>query len=135
MARCTKRPFLLLYLLVDEQRRLPLAAALSVAPMGTALRAWLEAAAVGRPPPRTLRLPEPLPDADLPGLRHWIQARPVCLERPSLYRKRRIGSITETLMRSALRAVDLAPVADEVALAYQAAQQRLDLWYRSYGGR
>lgn len=131
------RPFPLLYLLVDVPRTRPLAATLSAGPLGASFGAWLEAATVGRLPAKTLQWGVPLPDADVPGLRAWVEARPVCLMRCYLQASRSPGCPlehpAEAICRSALRAVEAQ--GDASRPDFEAARHRLDAWYRARSGR
>ncbi len=53
-----------LYLLADLRLGVALSAILSEQPLGGALAAWLEAAAIGRPPPQALQSAELPPGQD-----------------------------------------------------------------------
>ncbi|RDJ98145.1 hypothetical protein DN412_41370 [Cupriavidus lacunae] len=120
-----------LYLLVDESRHLPIAAALTEESMGVGIGAWLVAATIGRQPPATLQLAGSSPEADWPALRDWARTYAVVIARVGV----RQPGPAEALLRSALRALDAERGAGHDRLPSPLAQQRLDRWYRSQGGR
>lgn len=122
-----------LYLLVDEPRGLPLAATVSDGPQGTRLAAWLEAAALGRGLPATIRLASPPHPADVCAFRNWLLAHNVAI--PWLSRPPEPFDPSEVLMQSALRSLDAVPAETHAALIGPAVQQRLETWSRTHGQR
>jgi len=125
-------PSVSLYLLVDVSRDQPVGALLTPSPRDADLGAWLLATTICRRPPETLRVDSRLLDTEWGVLRDWCYAHHVAIARRTEYGRR---DPAEALLCSAMRALDALGDADPVHLRFQAAQVRLDRWYRQQGAR
>lgn len=119
-----------LYLLADLRRGVALSAILAEQPLGGALAAWLEAAAIGRPPPRALQSTELPSEQDRRALCAWIAAYDVVLEPQNL--GGRFWNPVDQLLQSAWESLGLVPGAVGEMPTWSGAQQGLDCWFREH---
>ncbi|QQX89288.1 hypothetical protein JJQ59_37740 (plasmid) [Cupriavidus necator] len=119
-----------LYVLADLRRGVALSAILAEQPLGGALAAWLEAAAIGRPPPRALQSAELPSEQDRRALCAWIAAYDVVLEPQTL--GGRFWKPVDQLLQSAWESLGLAPGAVGEMPTWSGAQQGLDRWFREH---
>ncbi|MGY2492706.1 hypothetical protein [Cupriavidus sp. CP313] len=117
-------------MLADLRRGVALSAILAEQPLGDALAAWLEAAAIGRPPPRALQSAELPSEQDRRALCAWIAAYDVVLEPQTL--GGRFWKPVDQLLQSAWESLGLAPGAVGEMPTWSGAQQGLDRWFREH---
>lgn len=133
LVRCQlNMPAAYLYLLVGAPPHQPLAAALTQWPMGTRLGAWLAAATIGRTPPATLRVDGPMQDPERPAMLDWTRTSGAVIAVEGLQSPE---DSARALVRSAFRALEASDSAGHKHLPFEAAQSRLERWYRKHGGR
>jgi hypothetical protein len=128
--RAQTPPRACLYLLADLCRGVALSAMLAEQPLGGALAAWLEAAAIGRPPPQALQSTELPSEQDRQALYAWIAAHDVVLEPQNPWA--RSWKPVDQLLHSAWESLGLAPGAFGEVPTWAGAQHRLDLWFREH---
>jgi len=119
-----------LYLLADLRRGVALSAMLAEQPLGGALAAWLEAAAIGRPSPQALQSAELPSEQDRRALYAWIEAHDVVLEPQNL--GGRSWKPVDQLLHSAWESLGLTPSAVGEVPTWASAQQGLDRWFREH---
>ncbi|CAG9187724.1 hypothetical protein LMG23994_07170 [Cupriavidus pinatubonensis] len=119
-----------LYVLADLRRGVALSAIQAEQPLGGALAAWLEAAAIGRPPPRALQSAELPSEQDRRALCAWIAClRPCSRAADSGWA---FLEALDQLLQSAWESLGLAPGAVGEMPTWSGAQQGLDHWFREH---